>query len=91
MIVARAVLGDIANGAGHHHQNRTLMTVHPVTVISHAVDAVTEVTLGPRTAPDPAPLWSAMFRALMMPKVAYPAPTVPVSSKGANTVGQGLW
>ena len=41
MITDRAVLGDIANGAGHLHQSCTLMTVHPVTVTAHAVDTVT--------------------------------------------------
>ena len=89
-IVALAVLGDIENGVGHHHKNRTLMTVHPVTVIDHAVHAVTEAALGPITAPDPAPLWRAEVRTMMRLKVVHSVTAVPVSSKGADMVGQGL-
>ena len=90
MIVALVVLGDIANGAGHHHQNRTLMIVNPVTVITHAVDAVTEAALGPRTAPGPAPLWRVEVRTVMRLGVVHPAPTVSVSLKGADIVNQCL-
>ena len=67
------------------------MTVHPVTVIAHAVDAVMEAALVPRTAPNPAPLWRVVVMTMMILKVVHPAPTVPVSSKGADVVGQGLW
>ena len=89
-IIALAVLGDIANGTGHHHQSRTLMTVHPATVVTHAVDAVTEAALGQRTVPDTAPLWCVEVRTVMRLGVVHPTPTVPVFSKGDDVVGQGL-
>ena len=81
------MLGDIANRAGQHHHNRTMMAVYPVTVIYHAVDAVTEAALGSRTDPDPAPLWRVVVRTAMRLNVVPPAPAVLVSSKGANVVG----
>ena len=90
MIVALVVLGGIDNGADHHHQNRTLITVYPVTVIDHTVDAVTEAAQCSRTAPNPSPMWRVKVRTVMRLKVVYPTPAVPVSSKGANMVGQGL-
>ena len=62
MLVALAVLGDIANGIGHHRQSHTLMTVHPVTANVHAMDAVTGAVPGPRTAPNPTPLWRVVVR-----------------------------
>ena len=65
MIIARAVLGDIANGTGRHHQSRTLMTVHPATVITQVVDSATEAALGPRTTLDPTPLWYILVRTVM--------------------------
>ena len=91
MIVACAVLGDIANRTDHHHQSRTLMTVHPTTVIAHAMYTVTEASLGPRTAPDFAPLWRVVVRTVMWIELVYHAPAVPVFSKGTGMVGQGLW
>ena len=73
MIVAIVVLGGIANRAGHHRQTRILMIVHPVTVFAHAVYTVMEAALGPRTAPDPDPLWCVVVRTVMRLKVVQPA------------------
>ena len=91
MIITHAVLENIANGKYHHHQSRTLMTVHPATVIAHTVDAVTEAALGPRTTPDPTLLWCVVVRMVMRLGVVHPAPTMLVSLKGTDMVDQGMW
>ena len=67
------------------------MTVHPFIIIAHAVDTITEAALGPRTAPDLAPLWCVVIRTVMWLVVVHPTPPVSVCSKGADRVGQGLW
>ena len=91
MIVACTALGDIASGKKHHHQSRTLMTVHPVTVIAHAVHVVTDAALGPRTVPDTEPMWRVVVMTVMRIGVVHPTPVVPFSSKGADVVDQGMW
>ena len=85
------MLEDIDNGTDHHPQSRTLMTVHSATVIAHAVVAVTEAALDPRTTPDPTPLWRIMAGTVMRLGVVHPDPAVSVSSKGADIVGKGMW
>ena len=90
MIVDLVVLGDIANGAGHHRQIHILMIVHPVLVVPHAVHVVMEAAPGPRTALDPAPLWRIVVMTVMRLRVVQPAPVVPVSSKGSDMMHQGL-
>ena len=60
MIVILIMLGDVANGAGQRHQIRILTIVHLVFVIALAVHAIVEATPDPRTALDPAPLWSVV-------------------------------
>ena len=81
----------ISNGTGHNHQSRILMIVHPVTATDHAVGAVTEAALGPRTAPNPATMWRVVVRTVMWLGVVHPAPAMPLSSKETDMVGQGLW
>ena len=67
------------------------MTVYPITAIAHAVDIVIGAAPGPKTAPNPTPLWRVVVRTVMSLGVVHPAPAVPVFSKGTDMVGQGLW
>ena len=91
MIITCTVLGYETNGIGHRHQSRTLMTVDPVTTTAHTVDVDTGAVPGPRTAPDSAPLCRVVVRTMMGLGMVHLAPTIPVSSKESDVVGQRLW
>ena len=66
MIVVCVVLGDGTNRTGHRHLSHTLIKVDPVTATAHAADVSTGADLGPRTTPNPAPLWRIVVRIVIV-------------------------
>ena len=90
-MIFTCVRGGETNGIGHCHPSRTLMIVDPVTATPHVMDENTGFDIGPRTTPDPAPLWRVVVSTVMVLGMVHIAPIVPFSLKETDMVGQGLW